>query len=107
MEKSCNIYGRFFQGVLIGGFLGALAGFFFAPKSGKELRADVKEKGLEAQALLKEKSKEAQAFFEEAKHRAAEWKEGAQQRFAKVKGILAKERGPEYTEPMEEIEGTA
>ena len=37
--------GHFFMGLLIGGALGALAGIFFAPKSGKELRSDIKEKG--------------------------------------------------------------
>ena len=107
MEKNFNGYGRFFQGVLFGGFLGILAGFFFAPKSGKELRADVKEKGVEAQAILKEKGKEAQAFFDDAKHRAAEWKEEAKHRFEKVKGVFGKERVPEYTESMEEVEGRA
>ena len=39
--------GHFFMGFLISGFLGALAGILFAPKSGKELRSDIKEKGSE------------------------------------------------------------
>jgi gas vesicle protein len=94
MEKTSNVYGRFFQGVLIGSFLGGLAGLFFAPKPGKELRADVKEKGLEAQA-------EAQALFENARHRATEWKDGAKHRFDRIRGAFRKERAPEYTEPME------
>jgi gas vesicle protein len=96
MEKSCNVYGRFFQGILAGGILGALVGIFFAPKSGKELRTDVREK-----------SKEAQAFFEDAKHRATEWKEGAEHSFARIKGVFGKERVPEYTESLEGSEGTA
>ena len=39
--------GYFFMGFLIGGVLGALAGIFFAPKPGKDLRSDLKEKGSE------------------------------------------------------------
>ena len=31
----------------MGSVLGALAGIFFAPKSGKELRSDIKDKGSE------------------------------------------------------------
>jgi len=36
-----------FLGFLMGCVLGALAGICFAPKSGKELRSDIKEKGSE------------------------------------------------------------
>lgn len=96
MEKTCNVYGRFFQGVLVGSFLGAMAGMFFAPKSGKELRSDVKEK-----------SKEAQALLEDAKHRAAEWKEGARHRLDRIRKAFNEERVPEYIESMEGSEGTA
>ena len=96
MEKSCNVYRRFFQGVLMGSFLGALGGMLLAPKSGKELRSDVKER-----------SKEAQAFLEDAKHRATGWKEGTRHRFVRIKKTFSKERVPEYTESMEGYEGTA
>ncbi len=96
MEKTCKVYGRFFQGVLVGSLLGAMAGMFLAPKSGKELRSDVKEK-----------SKEGQAFFEDAKRRATEWKEGASHRLVRMKKAFGKERVPEYTESMEESEGMA
>ena len=46
--------GHFFMGFLIGGVLGALAGIFFAPKSGKELRSDIQEKGNEVLKDAKE-----------------------------------------------------
>jgi len=36
-----------FLGFLMRSVLGVLAGIFFAPKSGKELRSDIKEKGSE------------------------------------------------------------
>ncbi len=96
MEKNCNVYGRFLRGVLVGSFLGTMAGVFLAPKSGKELRSDVKEK-----------RKEAQAFFEDTKYRARELKEGARHRLVRIKKAFSKERVPEYTESMEESEGMA
>lgn len=40
--------GYFAKGLIIGGVSGALAGLLFAPKSGKKLRADIKEKGSDA-----------------------------------------------------------
>jgi len=43
--------GHLFVGLLIGGTLGALAGVLFAPKSRKELRSEIKEKG---SAVLKD-----------------------------------------------------
>jgi gas vesicle protein len=43
--------GHLFIGLLIGGTLGVLAGVLFAPKSGKELRSEIKEKG---SAVLKD-----------------------------------------------------
>ena len=50
-EKDC---GSFLRGFVIGGVLGALAGIFFAPKSGKELRSNMKEKGSEVLKGAKE-----------------------------------------------------
>ena len=32
------------KGLMVGSFLGAAAGFLFAPKSGEELRSEIKEK---------------------------------------------------------------
>ena len=45
METNKNNHGYLLKGLAFGGLLGALAGFLFAPKSGKELRSDIKEKG--------------------------------------------------------------
>ena len=45
MAEHENQQGHFFTGFLIGGALGVLAGIVFAPKSGKELRSNIKEKG--------------------------------------------------------------
>jgi len=68
--------GHFFMGLLIGGALGALAGIFFAPKSGKELRSDIKEKGSEvlkdAKEIYADASTKAKEIIEEAKHQTKE-----------------------------------
>ena len=45
---------HFFKGVLIGGLGAALAGLFFAPKSGKKLREDIAGKGSEVLKDTKE-----------------------------------------------------
>jgi len=36
------------KGLMVGSFLGAAAGFLFAPKSGKELRSEIEEKANKA-----------------------------------------------------------
>jgi gas vesicle protein len=43
-EKKYNNNGLF-KGFLIGGLLGMTAGILFAPKSGKDLRSDIRGKG--------------------------------------------------------------
>ena len=53
MAKHENQRGYFFMGLLMGSVLGAVAGIFFAPKSGKELRSDIKEKGSEVLRMQK------------------------------------------------------
>ena len=72
--------GHFFTGLLIGGVLGALAGILFAPKSGKELRSEIKEKGSEvlkdAKDIYADASTKAKEIIEEARHQAMELKEG-------------------------------
>ena len=66
----------FFTGLLIGGVLGALAGIFFAPESGKKLRSDIKEKSGEFLKYVKEiyadSSTKAKDIVEEAKHQMKE-----------------------------------
>ncbi len=77
-EKEC---GDFLKGFVIGGVLGALAGIFFAPKSGKELSSDVKEKGSEVLKAVKgiygDASTRAKEIIEDAKHQAKELKQEA------------------------------
>jgi gas vesicle protein len=81
---------HFFMGFLIGTFLGALTGILFAPKSGKELRSDIKEKG---SAVLKDgreiyfdASERAKEIIEEVKHQAKEFKKEAEDTGEKIAG---------------------
>ena len=49
----------FFKGVVIGGIIGSITALLFAPKSGEELRADIKNKLDEASVELGHKIQEA------------------------------------------------
>jgi len=90
--------GHFFMGFLIGGFLGALVGILFAPKSGKELTSDIKEKGSEvlkdAKGIYADASTSAKEIIEEAKQQAGELKKEADRYLPearqKAKEILAR-----------------
>ena len=89
---------HFFMGLLIGGALGALAGILFAPKSGKELMSDIKEKGSEVlkdgKEIYADASKKAKEIIEEARHQAEELKKDAERHLSearqKAKEILAR-----------------
>jgi gas vesicle protein len=73
-----NKHDPFFMWFLIGGVVGALAGIFFAPKSGKELRSDSREKGNEilkdVQEVYADASTKAKEIIGEVKHQAKEVK---------------------------------
>ena len=98
MAEHENQQGHFFMGLLIGGALGALAGIFFAPKSGKDLRSDIKEKGSEVlkdgKEIYADASKKAKEIIEEARHQAEELKKEADRYLSearqKAKEILAR-----------------
>jgi gas vesicle protein len=98
MAKHEDQRGQFFIGFLMGSVLGALAGIFFAPKSGKELRSDIKEKGSEvlkdAKEIYADATAKAKEIIEEAKHQAQELKKEADRHLSearqKAKEILAR-----------------
>jgi len=98
MAEHENQQDRFFMGLLIGGVLGALAGIFFAPKSGKELRSELKEKGSEVlkegKEIYADAGAKAKEIIEEAKRQAKELKKEADQYISearqKAKEILAR-----------------
>jgi gas vesicle protein len=86
-----------FMGLLIGGALGALAGIFFAPKSGKELRSDIKEKGSEvlkdAKEIYADAGTKAKDISEEAKHQAKDLKKEAEGTGEKIAGEVQEKIG--------------
>jgi gas vesicle protein len=115
MEEHENQQGHFFMGFLIGGVLGALAGIFFAPKSGKELRSGLKEKGNkvlgDAKEIYADAGTKAKEIIEEAKHQARELKKEVDRHLSearqKTKEILAcgEKKGGEASESGKDIPG--
>jgi gas vesicle protein len=97
MEEQEKPQCHFCMGLLIGGALGALAGIFFAPKSGKELRSDIKEKGSEvlkdAKGIYADTSTKAKEIIEEAKHQAKDLKKEAEGTGEKIAGEVQEKIG--------------
>jgi gas vesicle protein len=99
MAERGNDQNHFLWGFLVGGIMGALAGLFFAPKSGKELRAELEEKGSEAfedaKQFYSEARVKAKAIVEDARRRADELRKEADRQLAearqKAKEILSGE----------------
>ena len=84
---------------MIGGIVGGLASLLLAPKSGKELGADIKETG-------ERDLGETKAMFGKASHQVSEARQGARHilSFIKQKGATA----PRYdVESAEEYVGEA
>jgi len=79
METNDRRYGHFFKGLLIGGFLGGVAGLLFAPKPGMELRSGIKATGDEA-------FKGAREILGQASHQFSEMRERAKQILSRIKG---------------------
>jgi len=101
MAERTNDQNHFVWGFFIGGIMGALAGLFFAPKSGKELRAELKEKGSEAfedaKQFYSEARVKAKAILEDARRRADELRREADRQLTearqRAKEILSGEEG--------------
>lgn len=98
MEEQEKTQGHLIKGFLIGGFLGAMAGLFFAPKSGKELRSAVRELKREflrdGEKFYSDVSADAKEIIEEAKHQAKDLKQEGDRHLSetrqKVKEITAR-----------------
>jgi len=61
--------------LLIGIGAGALAALLFAPKSGKELRRDIRRKYKDARGAVEDFAEEAKDRMEDALERGADWVE--------------------------------
>ena len=99
METTNKRNHNFLTGLLFGGALGGVAALLLAPKSGKELRADIRETGKKA-------IHETEAFFGKAGHQVSE----ARQRTRGIWGCIKEKKGnePSYTkESGEDMVGEA
>jgi gas vesicle protein len=113
MEEHEKPQCHFFTGFLIGGVLGILTGILFAPKSGKELRSDIEEKGIEVlkdgKEIYADASTRVKEIIEEAKHQAKELKQEADRHLSearqKAKEILAHTEKKEAETTKEEGKG--
>ena len=97
MAEQENPQYRFGMGLLIGGALGALAGIIFAPKSGKELRSDIKDKGNDvlkgAKKIYASAGTKTKEIIKEAKYQAKELKKEAEGAGEKIAGQVQEKIG--------------
>ncbi len=77
MESDQKNHSPLLRGLLVGSFLGAAAGFLLAPKSGKQLRSDIKGKSNKALDETKRLFSEGRTRFENVCASIAGEKEGA------------------------------
>ncbi|MEW6093855.1 MAG: YtxH domain-containing protein [Chloroflexota bacterium] len=81
--------GAFLIGFVVGGLTGAVVALLFAPQSGEETRAVIKEKSIELRDKAAQQAElvasKAEKFAEEAKVRGKEAIEGVKKAVAKKK----------------------
>jgi len=63
METNGRDHFGLWRGLMVGSFLGAAAGFLLAPKSGRELRSEIKEKTNKALDETKRFYSDGEAMF--------------------------------------------
>jgi gas vesicle protein len=85
-----NDFGAFLIGFLVGGLTGAAVSLLFAPQSGEETRALIRDKAIElrdrASETVEEARVQAEKAWEDAKKKAEEWSQLAKQRADDLKG---------------------
>ena len=64
--------GKFVVGALVGAVAGIIAGVLTAPKAGKEMRADFKEKAVDLKAGAMKRGGDIKATFDESKEKTKE-----------------------------------
>ena len=97
MEEQEKLQCHFCMGLLIGGALGALAGILFAPKSGKEMRSDIKKKGnkivKDGKEIYADAGTKAKEIIGEFKHQAKDLKKEAEGTGEKIAGEVQEKIG--------------
>ena len=94
MEKEGKTYSYFFAGLLVGGALGGLTSLLSAPKSGKDLRKDIRNTG-------ENTFKEAKEVFAKASQKISEAPQRAKHIFSCIK--QKGETTPRYSESEAEF----
>jgi gas vesicle protein len=98
-------FGAFLVGFIVGGLTGAVAALLFAPQSGEETRAVIKERSIE---LRDKASEEAEAAWKRAETAANEAREKADELTKQVRAqseeitLKARKRGEELVETTKE-----
>ena len=96
-------FGAFLVGFIVGGLTGAVAALLFAPQSGEETRALIKDKSIElrdkAQVTAEEAYARAEAAAKEARARADELAKEARTRAEQLAGEV-RERGKSAIEAV-------
>ena len=88
MTENGNRQSNFLIGFLFGSILGALVAIIFAPKSGKKLRSEVKEKGSEILKGAEETYKETTPVIDDVRRLVEDLKKDLSLMRQKAKGIL-------------------
>ena len=91
-----NEFGAFAIGLVIGGLAGAVAALLFAPQSGEQTRAQIKEKSIELRDKAQQTSQEAMARADEL---TRQLKEQGQSAMESVRSMGAKKQDSEPAEP--------
>jgi gas vesicle protein len=91
-----NEFGAFAIGLVIGGLAGAVAALLFAPQSGEQTRAQIKEKSIELRDKAQQTSQEAMARADEL---TRQLKEQGQSAMESVRSMGAKKPDSEPAEP--------
>ncbi len=90
MTEYGNNERNFLKGFVFGSILGVVAGIFFAPKSGKELRLEIREKGSKVLKDAEEIYEEATAVLDDVQHHAEDLKKDLVKMRQKAKEILGR-----------------
>jgi len=98
-------FGAFLVGFIVGGLTGAVVALLFAPQSGEETRALIKDKSIELRDKAQVSAEEAYARAEElatdARHRAEELTKEARTRATELANEV-RERGTELANEVRE-----
>ncbi len=98
-------FGAFLVGFIVGGLAGAVAALLFAPQSGEETRAVIKERSIElrdkATAEAEEAWKQAEAVAIDARHKAEQLSRQALAQGEEIT-LKARKRGEELVETTRE-----